>query len=133
MAAMVLPVAKSIYICDDLIPDPAKNKLLIVGACNAIRLPLDAAFPYTLGKLCIFAQLVGGIGPVTLRLDVVRAAIREVIYSSGPRNVAFPGRHTTVAFSLRLRQFVFPAPGEYWVELYCQDQFLDDRLIHAVI
>ncbi|HET6575754.1 MAG TPA: hypothetical protein VFG68_19290 [Fimbriiglobus sp.] len=131
--ASVIPIAKAIYICDELVPDPARNKLLIVGACNAVRLPADASFPYTLGKLCVFAQLVSGVGQVAMRLDIVRAVTRDVIYSSGPRHLSFPGRHTTLTFSLRLRQFVFPAPGGYWVELFCQDQFLDDRLIHVLV
>jgi hypothetical protein len=130
--ASVLPIAKAVYVCDELVPDSTRNKLLIVGAWNAVRVPAETSFPYSLGKLCVFAQLVGGVGAVAIRVDIVRAATRTLIYSSGPRSLTFPDRHTTVTFCLRLRSFVFPAPGEYWVELFCQGQFLDDRLIHVL-
>ena len=71
---LVLPVAKALYVCDDLISDSSSNKFLIVGACNAVRLPKDAAFPYVLNKLCIFAQLVGGINSATACINVVQAS-----------------------------------------------------------
>lgn len=132
MAAIVLPVAKAIYFCDDMVSDPARNKLMIVGMFNAIRVPEGSAFPYTLGKLCIFAQLAGGIGEVPARLDIVRAATGDIIYSTGSRLLRFPGRQTTITFSLRLQQFPFPAPGEYLVEFFCYDRYIDDRLLRVI-
>lgn len=130
--ASVIPVAKAVYLCDDVLPDPTRSKLTIVGSFNAVRLPADVAFPYALDKLCVFAQLVGGVGEVTCRAEVIRATTNRAIYVSGRQRLTFPGRHTTVTYLLRLRRFVFPAPGEYTVELFCEDQFVDDRLLHLI-
>ncbi len=131
--SVILPNAQALDVCDDLVVDREKNKLLIVVAFNAIRLPTDASFPFVLGKLCTFVQLVGGIRKVNARIDVVRASTGEVIYSSGPRLLDFPDRRTTLTFCLRLRSFVFPEPGEYRVELFCENQFLDDRPIQVLV
>ncbi len=114
MASVVMPVAKSIYFCDDILPDAARNKLLIVGMFNAVRVPEGAAFPYKLEKMSIFAQLIGGIGDVPIRLDIVRAATGQILYSTGPRLLPFRNRQTTVTFTLRLSPFVIPAPGAIW-------------------
>jgi hypothetical protein len=130
--ASVIPIAKAVYLCDDILPDPTRSKLTVVGSFNAVRLPADATFPYVLDKLCVFAQLVGGVGVVACRTEIIRAATNRAIYVSGHQRLTFPARHTTVTYLLRLRRFVFPAPGGYTVELFCEDKFVDDRLLHLI-
>lgn len=73
--ASIIPVAKALYLCDDILSDPARGKPHLIGVLNAIRVP---TFPHTLAKLCVFAQLGGGLGDVRCYVEVVDAASGEV-------------------------------------------------------
>jgi hypothetical protein len=79
--------------------------------------------------MCVAAQLVGGSGPVPVHVEVVEAATQNLVRSAGPFLVNFPTRHQVVTVCLRLLNVVFPAPGVYFVELYSQGTFLDDRTL----
>ena len=88
-----------------------------------------SAFPHALARLCIFAQFVGGYGEVRCRVRVVSAHSRDVVYQSPVQIVRFDERRQTRYFALRLTQITIHAAGEYWVEFYCNDQFVDDATL----
>jgi len=126
--ASVVPIAKALYLCDDVLSDPARVKPHLVGVLNAVRVP---AFPHTLAKLCIFAQLVGGFGDVRCQVQVVNASNRDVVYRSPARTVRFDDRRQTRYYSLKLTQIIIPAPADFWVEFFCNDQFVDDATLRV--
>lgn len=64
MAAVVIPIAKSIDFCEKLLPDATRSKHTVVGIFNAVRQPEGEAFPSTLDRLSVFAQLSGEVGDV---------------------------------------------------------------------
>ena len=41
----VAPLGKIVYVCDDVLSDPANSKIHVVGAFNAIR-PIEGIYPY---------------------------------------------------------------------------------------
>lgn len=43
--------------------------------------------------------------------------------------VHFGDRTTSVFARYQLEHCVFPEPGYYLVELYCEDEFVDDQII----
>lgn len=126
--ASIIPVAKALYLCDDILSDPARGKPHLIGVLNAIRVP---TFPHTLAKLCVFAQLVGGLGDVRRHVEVVDAASGEVAYRSPARVVRFDDRRQTRYYYLKLTQIVLPAAAEFWVEFFCNGQFLDDATLRV--
>ena len=71
MTPTVLPVAKAVFLCDDALEDRANRKLHLLGLFNAVRLQEGEGYPFRLGQLCVFAQLIGGAGEVAAHLDRV--------------------------------------------------------------
>jgi hypothetical protein len=124
--ASLIPIAKALYLCDDILSDPTRVKPHLIGVLNTVRVP---SFPHDLPQLCIFARLIDGLGQVRCRVQVTRASDRAVIYRSPERILDFPDRHQTRYFILRMQQVHCPAPGEYWVEFYCNNEFIDDAVL----
>ena len=65
-------------------------------------------------------------------MEIVQAEGDAVVYASPERRVQFPGRRTIVSVCFRVRNFPFPDPGTYVVELYGAGEFLDDRTLHLL-
>jgi len=124
--ASVIPLAKAIYFCDDILSDPVRGKPHLIGVLNTVRV---SAFPHALARLCIFARLVGGYGEVRCQIRVVNAHDRDVVYQSPAQIVRFDDRRQTRYFVLQLTQITIHAAGEFWVEFYCNDQFVDDATL----
>lgn len=122
----VSPVAKALYLCDDILSDPTRVKPHLIGVLNAIRPP---AFPHTLPRLCVFARLIGGHGEVKCRVEIVNAQSRTLMYTSPDQTLRFDDRRQTRYFTLRLTGISIPGPGEYWVEFYCNGRFVDDSVL----
>jgi hypothetical protein len=127
--ASVVPVAKALYLCDDILSDPTRVKPHLIGVLNAIRPP---AFPHVIPRLCDFAQLIGGYGEVRCVVRVVNAHNQDVAYQSSERLVRFDDRLQTRYFSLRLEQVTIHTPGDFWVEFTCNDQFVDDAVLRIL-
>lgn len=132
MAAVVVPVGKIVYVCDDVLGDPASGKVHALGIFNAIRTDGPGAFPFRLGRLCVFAQLTGGTGQIPARVDVVHGRTQDVVFSSQEVLLNFLDKQTEVAFCFRILGARFPEPGTYFVELYCGRRFIDDRLVRVL-
>lgn len=127
MASSILPVAKSIYLCDEVVEDPASRKVSLLGAFNSIR--EVSAYPVLLPRLCVVALLTDGQGAVPTRVEVAQAGDDRLLLRSLDRQVSFATRHTLVYACFRFLHVSFPAPGVYTIELYCQSQFVDDRTL----
>jgi hypothetical protein len=127
MSGGVTPLGKIVYVCDDVIQDPANGKLHVLGAFDAIRLPDGAGYPYLLGQMCVFAQMAGGRGSTVIEAKVIDAATGDTLFGSPVYRVNFPGGHTIVTLLIRLLDCPFPAAGTYVVQLFCQGAFVDDR------
>ena len=52
MAMTVVPLAKAVYLCDDVVEDPSSRKIHLLGLFNAVR---PTSYPHVLGRLCVFA------------------------------------------------------------------------------
>ena len=60
MADDPLPVVKGVYVCDDVLADPASGKVSLLNAFDAVR--PSSAFPFVLGKMTVVVALRGGAG-----------------------------------------------------------------------
>src|SRR5262249_25315073 len=105
MSTTVLPVAKALYLCDEVLEDPSSRKVHFLGVFNAIRSP--DVLPLQLGQLCVFVQLVGGIGDVPMHVEIVKPDTDEVIYEFPEQHLRFPTRHSTVSACFRIRNCTF--------------------------
>lgn len=126
MPSPVIPVVKSVYVCDEVVRDPNSGKVSLLNLWDTIRLPASASFPYQLKKVCVFAWMRHGRGRVRCRIEIVQAATEAVILRTTDFLLDFTNRLTQFA-SFRLDRVRFPAPGYYYIEVYCEDQFIDDQ------
>jgi hypothetical protein len=131
MAAELIPVVKSIYLCDDFQPDSLSGKINMFGVFDAFR-PSVSVPPFVLGRLCVVAQLIGGNGDTPVNVEIIDPIDGSLVLSSTTQTIRFPTRHTTVYLCVRLQNCRFPKAGLYLIELYARGQFLDDRRIRIV-
>jgi hypothetical protein len=132
MAGAIRPVLKGVYVCDDVIGNPVGGKPMVVNLWDTVRVPSGGAFPYTWAKLCVFAWLRGGRGRVQFRIEVVRSETGERV--GNPRYFAheFTDPNRSAYGRFMLTGVTFPAPGRYTVEFFCDNEFLDDQVVHVV-
>lgn len=129
MAGAILPVVKGIYVCDDVVGNPDGGKPMVVNLWDTVRAP--AGLPHTLPKLCVFAWLRGGRGRVTFRIDVVRASTNVQIRDSVLFEHEFTNPNLSLWGRFMLSDVTFYAGDRYLVELYCNDEFVDDQVINV--
>ena len=128
MAASIVPVAKTIYLCDHVLSMAIHGTLKtdIIGLVNSIRAP---SFPHVATKFCAFAQLTGGLGLVPFFVLVKHAATDDQVYQTPDRTLRFPTRSFVVHMSQAINHCVFPWPGIYLAELYCNNQWVADTTL----
>ncbi len=124
MPPSLVPVAKSLYICDGTIGF-ANQKTDLMGIFNAIRPP---QYPHVQRQFVIFAQLLGGLGQVPFYFDVRYAADNTLVHSTKARLLNFSNRDTIVQMAYTA-DCQFPQPGIYVVELICNGQWVADTTL----
>lgn len=132
MTSPIKPLAKCVYVCDDVVGDPASGKVSVLNLWDTVRVPAGEEFPYALAKLCVFVWWRGGVGEIHTHVEVVQAATNQVIRETSDAVLVFPRRTTSVYARYRIERCVFPAVGAYLVEVYCEGEFIDDQLIQVV-
>jgi hypothetical protein len=123
------PSGKVVYLCDNVLRDPASGKTHFLGIFNDVVPPANVAYPFRLGTICVVAQLTGGAGQVPFHVEVVEGATQRLVRRAGPFSLSFPARQEVVTACIRVRNCLFPRAGVYFVELYVGNLFLDDRTL----
>jgi hypothetical protein len=118
MSVSILPVAKSLYLCDYHV-GYSNGKVDLYGLFNAIR--PQTGFPYTQGRFCVFAQLINGLGRVSFHIDIRFAETDELVQTTEVRELTFPTRSTVLQLALAITGCRFERPGLYLVELFCNN------------
>ena len=126
------PLAKTVFLCDEVVRDAAKNKVSILNMFDTVRLRADDSFPYHLRKICVFAECSDGLGPFTFYVEIERTSTEAAVYRSQSHTVTFTDRLKSVKISIRLTNCIFPEPGEYNVQLYCNTTVIGDRILHII-
>ncbi len=128
MADPIQPFARALSLCDYVIGYTtggfgANGKTDLYGLFNAIR---PAAYPHTQGFFCVFAQLCGGLGQVPFVIDLVYRP-RDVLVQTTNLNILnFPSRDVIVQMKMEIRGWTFALPGEYLVQLVCDNKWVAD-------
>ncbi|HET6574057.1 MAG TPA: hypothetical protein VFG68_10675 [Fimbriiglobus sp.] len=117
----IVPVAKALYLCEEV--DVEGGLINLYGLFNRMRAP---AFPHIMGEFVAFAQLGGGLGEVSVHVDIRRAAGGRLVRPTAPRLVEFPHRRHLAQLVFRLDGVVIDEPGIYLVELHCDNTWVAD-------
>jgi hypothetical protein len=130
MSNVILPIAKQLYICDDVVVDPISGKPHLVNLWDGVR--ASGPFPWTLAKLCVFVWWRGGIGRISSRIDIVEAGDGKVVRRTRDYLLQFAGRTKSLHAKYMIDDLVFDSPGVYFIELHCGGQFIDDQAIRVI-
>ena len=115
--AELVPVARALYLCDYHV-GYAGGKVDLYGLLNTVTAP---AYPFTLPRLIVFAQLSDAMGVVPVFADIRSDDTGELVHATLTRSVRFPSRTTVVQLAITIEACRFPRPGLYAVELYCHN------------
>jgi hypothetical protein len=131
MAKLVLPRVQAMVLCDALEESAQESGVFhLSGVRSTIEGPL---FPYSRPRLCVYLQVSGHAGQVPCRIEITRTETDEVIYRTAPREISFEGPMSVVPVVFRLRNCGFPAPGVYYVQIYCESKLIGERPLHLVL
>jgi hypothetical protein len=98
---------------------------------DAVRVPSEQGFPFRLDRLVVFLMWRGGHDRSKVRIDISNARTGIVVRRfEGP--VEFRSRTTAMFGVYRFNGCVFPEPGYYCVEAFCNEEFVDDQRIEVI-
>jgi hypothetical protein len=117
------PIGLAMVICDQIIEDKLTNKKSLIGLFNHIG---TGSFPCRRPEMCVFVSLTEGRGQSSARLRIVHDADEQIVADlNGP--IEFPDIHSVVDMNFTLGGLVFPEPGLYSIEFYCDDALILER------
>jgi hypothetical protein len=129
MQGRVVPEAKAMILCGDVLADPENGNLHLMGAFNNIRPRSPSVYPHRHREFCVFLQLSDAQGRLPGYVQVIRADTQELVYRTASQPMIFADRRTLVRVCFRIRNCTFPAPGLYWIEFFANDLFVTDRMV----
>lgn len=132
MASAVAPIVKSVFLCDHVEVDPETGKPTVHGLFNSLRVEFVPDAVSVLEDFCVFAEFIGGVSDAFVRVEIVHSETGTVVVHTPNRLLHFPERHTIVYLSMRIAELAVAEPGVYIVELYCNDSFVDDRVLNVM-
>jgi hypothetical protein len=74
----------------------------------------------------------GGSGQVKTRVEIARASDGSMLCRTNDCVLTFGDRNATVHARYALTDVTFPEPGFYLVELFCEDEFVEDQRIQIL-
>jgi hypothetical protein len=122
------PVGLAMIICDQIIEDVQTRKKSLIGIFNQIG---STVFPCRHPQLSVFVALTEGRGQATAKLRIANEQTTTPVAEINGQ-IQFPDIHTVVELNFNLVGLVFPEPGLYSIEFYCDDILLLERRFHVV-
>jgi hypothetical protein len=132
MATRVLPVAKSIILCDDVVPDPGTDKVHLIGVFDAIHPRSDQPFPHRHPAFAVFLQLTDGEGQALGQVRARRADSDQTVFSSPEHPIQYRDRLQLKSVCFRLRNCPFPVPGLYWIQFLYDGQLVAEQRLRLL-
>jgi hypothetical protein len=116
--------------CDGVILEQGTGKVTLVGTFSGLA---ATTFPSPPKDLHVYIQLTSFHGDVTVRLACMRVDVAEPEEIAATTHaVHFRGKLIVEQLHFVWSQFQFPTPGEYAVQLWCQDQCLAERRLTVI-
>jgi hypothetical protein len=133
MASGLIPVAKSMVLCTDVLPGPdGTGNVHLMNVFSGIRPRSDPPFPYRLPQLCVFLQLTDAVGQVPGRIEGRQADSDRIVFASQEQSIRFRDRLQVAWVLFRLTDCPFPEEGLYWIQFYCHDHLVADQRVRLL-
>lgn len=121
MAGLILPVAKELYLCEEI--DREGGLVNLYGLINAFH---RDSFPHIAIPFCVFAQLSQGLGEIRFHFDISRARDGTLIHVSESHSLEFARRTQLHQIAMTFDGILFEEPGVYLIELFCDNTPIAD-------
>jgi hypothetical protein len=125
-AAVILPVAKSLYLCDGHLGFTSR-KTDLMGIFDSIR--PQGGYPHVHPSFVVFARLAQGLGKIPFRVDIRLATSGQFVAGTSVQQLVFPDRDTIVNMVVTVKGVSFPQPRIYLVELLLDNQWVADTTV----
>jgi hypothetical protein len=130
MVGKLIPVAKSIILCEDVLPGPGSTgNVHLMNVFSAIRPTANPPYPYRLRQLCVFLQLTDALGEGPGRIVGRQAETDRIVFSSHEQTIRFQDRLQQKWVHYRLTNCPFPTPGLYWIQFSYDDQLVGEQTL----
>ncbi|HXI84256.1 MAG TPA: hypothetical protein VNL17_09215 [Verrucomicrobiae bacterium] len=123
MSDQPIPSGLAIVVCDQIIEDKLTSKKSLIGIFNQIG---AQDFPYRHPQVCVFVSITEGRGQCAARLRIIHDESNHVV-AEVKGNIEFPDVHAVFELNFNLVGLVFPQPGMYSIEFYCDDALVLER------
>ncbi len=121
-----------LILCRDVLPDPNRGNVHLIGVCDAIRPQNADSYPHRHPILCAFVQLADAQGDAEAYVRIIEAETQELVFETRRHRLRFPHRRFVVRANFRMVDCVFPRPGVYWIELYVKNRWLTDQTLRLL-
>lgn len=121
------PSGLAIVVCDQIIEDKLTHKKSLIGIFNNIN---ATSFPCRHPQLSVFVSLTEGRGQSNARLRIINEETNDTVTDVNGA-IQFPDIHAVVELVFNLVGLVFPSPGLYSIEFYCDDTLVLERRFHV--
>jgi hypothetical protein len=125
-SGVILPVAKSLYLCDGHLGYTSR-KTDLMGVFDSIR--PQGGYPHVHPAFAVFARLAQGLGTIPFRVDIRLAASGQFVTGTLVQHLVFPDRDTIVNMVVTMNGVCFPQPGIFLVELLLDNQWVADTTV----
>ncbi len=132
MAPAFVPVAKAMILCDDVVSDPKKEKVHLMGVFNAIRPRGDPPFPHRQPEFSIYLQLTDAQGKAPGQIVVRQADSDLLVFISPEHPIELVDRLQVKWVRFQLLNCLFPQPGLYWVEFVFGGRIVCEQRLHLL-
>jgi len=121
------PAGLAIVVCDQIIEDKLTHKKSLIGIFNQIA---AGKFPCQHSRLAVFVSLTEGRGVCAARLRIAHEETGHVV-AEVKGQIQFPDIHAVLELNFDMVGLVFPQPGLYSIEFYCDDALVLERRFHV--
>jgi hypothetical protein len=123
MSDQPTPSGLAIVVCDQIIEDKLTGKKSLIGIFNQIG---TQNFPCRHPQVCVFVSLTEGRGQCAARLRIIHDESNHIVAEVNG-TIEFSDVHVVVELNFNLVGLVFPQPGTYSIEFYCDDALVLER------
>lgn len=123
------PVVLAMVVCDAIHQDPATRKCTLLGTFSTIR---ARQFPVRHPQLAVHIALTDGHGRTRIRLSLVPAEESQQQLFNGEGVIDFADPRTVAELNFTIANLTFPAPGEYRLQVYGNDELLMERRLDVL-
>lgn len=127
MSEPILPVVKSMVLCEDVLPGPdATGNVHLMNVFTAITPRTHPQYPLLFPQICVFLQITDHQGAHQGQIRVRNLSTDRLVFGSSMHQIELESRLQLKLILFRIRNCPFPESGIYSVEFYWDGIWITD-------